>query len=148
MEGLFAIVRQADVSKLRAYVEKFPDSVNQQNERGLTALYWVCERNRPGSVDMARVLVEHGADVNIVTAPPPPKRVPSLLSPALLSTLPSSPLVLFLMRLTMQSESNGFTALHLAAYVGHKEVAQYLCEHGADVNKANKANRLLPFPYL
>ncbi|MBE5393873.1 ankyrin repeat domain-containing protein [Brevibacillus borstelensis] len=34
--------------------------------------------------------------------------------------------------------NDGFTALGLAAYLGHKDIVEYLLEKGADVNRASK----------
>jgi glyoxylase-like metal-dependent hydrolase (beta-lactamase superfamily II) len=55
-------VLAGDLPKVAALLEKDPGCVNEKNERGWTPLLYAS--GRASSLDMVRLLVEHGADVN------------------------------------------------------------------------------------
>jgi ankyrin repeat protein len=60
-EELLAAARKSDVAAVKAMLDKGVD-VNSKNRYGATALSYACDR---GSVEMVRLLIERGADVNV-----------------------------------------------------------------------------------
>src|SRR5262249_42810315 len=60
-EEFLAAARKSDVAAVKAMLDKGVD-VNSKNHYGATALSYACDR---GSVEMVRLLIERGADVNV-----------------------------------------------------------------------------------
>ncbi|KAI7865768.1 acyl CoA binding protein-domain-containing protein [Spinellus fusiger] len=61
-EDLFGFTRTNNLDKVREQIKEFKQSVNSKDEEGLTPLHHACDR---GYTDMARMLIDLGADINV-----------------------------------------------------------------------------------
>ena len=129
MEGnatIFARIDAGDAAAVAALVEADPSAANARNESGdspvLVALYG-------GRRDIAETLLARGAELDLFEACAfgLAGRVQELLErdPALVSAY----------------SHDGWTALHLASFFGHAEIASLLVARGADVNARSKSAR-------
>jgi ankyrin repeat protein len=110
--------------------------VDTRNEGGETPLLWAASA---GEVELARLLIRHGADLHVTTEDGfrPLHRA---IGPPLHGTLAeSAEMVVLLIEsgadVNAAAES-GWTPLLLAAQRGHVELAELLVRRGADVNVA------------
>ena len=60
-EAFLAAARKGDVAKLKEFLDKGVD-VNTKTQYGATALAYACDK---GHVDVVKLLLEHGANVNV-----------------------------------------------------------------------------------
>ncbi|HZN04074.1 MAG TPA: ankyrin repeat domain-containing protein [Candidatus Polarisedimenticolia bacterium] len=125
-EEIFAAVERGYTARVEALLDEAPEAVHARNERGdsvlLTAAYY-------GRKDLFDRLVARGADVSLHEA--------AALgfvdhARAHLDASPGSVGV---------HSHDGFTPLHLAAFFGHRDLAQLLLDRGADVNARSKSER-------
>ncbi|HET8760468.1 MAG TPA: ankyrin repeat domain-containing protein, partial [Nitrospiria bacterium] len=157
---LVEAVLQNDVAQVTALLRSGADA-NTQSTDGQTALYLAAEQGR---VEIAKLLLDHGADVNRVS--PTSIESPYLQIPVPGSGLPASlptdrksirqmasdtPLVIAAWRghadvvglLIAHGAKTGFRSafgwspLLAAAKNGHRDVALVLLEHGADIEAPN-----------
>lgn len=107
-----------------------PEQVNRMTLLGQTPLCQVCQHG--GNVELAKVLLDHGADVNHVNRP----------------LLPTLDIACRLFRAACWlgkgagaveelAEHPGSTALHKAAFHGHYPMVKLLLEHRADQSVVN-----------
>jgi ankyrin repeat protein len=118
-EEIFAAVGRGDAARVDALLEADPGLVNARNERGdsvlLTAVY-------TGRKDLIERLLARGAGVSLHEA-------------AALGLIDRARLHLDADPGGIAAHSHdGFTALHLAAFFGHRDLAALLLDRGADVN--------------
>lgn len=129
-------MRRGDLTAAReAVVHGAP--VNQRLDGGTTALAMAAAS---ANVDLARFLVEHGADVNAKTAPdmgglPPTHIAASVGSVEIVS------LLLDHGASAASLDDNRDTPLHLAALFGRTKVVALLVARGADVNALAAGDR-------
>jgi hypothetical protein len=128
---LATAVVQGEVGVVRFLLEQGADP-NIPNKNGLTPLDHACSRDKAIAMTLAKLLLDHGANVN--TKRPNPTYITSL-SWAVSSD--NTELVRLLIDhgadITAAYDT-GATALHTAAGRGDLEIAKLLIEHGADVN--------------
>jgi len=124
---------------LRDLLRETPNLASERNAGGATALHGACYW---GSADAARLLLDHGADVNAVTTDPflqihplgcavatPDVPCPSQDESAVLDIVD---LLLDCGAVVNARRRDGMTALHSAACRGHLRVIRRLLERGAD----------------
>jgi len=139
---LFPLIRQGKSDQVAALLDQQKLNPNVHNEKGQTPLYWACEIKSPAAVELARLLIQYGADVN---APEDHGFTPLHLA-AYIGNADVVRLLLESGAAVNQSNRSHSTPLHLAARNGHAAVVSQLILHGADVRA--KDNRLkIPLAY-
>ncbi len=115
---VFEAISSGDVERLRTVVATDGGVAGARNEQGVSALLMTLYHRRN---DMTGVLLEAGAPVDVFEAAALGRtdRVREQI------TQDSS--------LSEARSADGFTALHLSAFLGHPETARLLVEQGADV---------------
>ena len=124
---------------------------NARGSRGQTALMWAVSERHP---DAVKVLLAHGADVharsnvwNEVMAVPPHgyldynRAIPrggdtALMFTARVGDLASARLLVAAGANVDDADAWGVSATAMAAHAGHRDVVEFLLEHGADANAA------------
>ncbi len=126
-------------AELRRLLKQNPAFPTERNAAGSTALHGACYW---GSVETARMLLDHGADARAVTADSFLQIHPlgcAVASPDVPNPSQDESVVLSLVDLLLDRGADvnarrrdGMTALHSAAYRGHLRVIRRLVERGAD----------------
>jgi ankyrin repeat protein len=124
---LHAAAYSGNFEVVRKLIEYDPAYVNARDDLGQTPLYWVSEDPNFKDGSVLRLLLEHGADINVRTED---GRTPLHMA--------SYNGALEVVRLLLQhgssvkvKDKSGETALKEAADRGHDEVVKFLREHGA-----------------
>jgi len=123
---IFHALTTGDTERVKSLLRERPDLANARNESGdpvlMTAAYL-------GRRDVFDLLIQSGAGVSVFEASALGllDRVRDGLDrdPALVNT----------------HSHDGWTALHLASFFGHAEIANLLLTRGADVNARSKSTR-------
>ena len=123
---IFGALMTGDTERFKALLDEHPDLANARNENGdsllISAVYM-------GRRDLFDLLLEKGAGVSLFEASAVGlvDRVQEQVEkdPAVVNTY----------------SHDGWTALHLASFFGHKDVASLLLARGADVNARSKSTR-------
>jgi cytohesin len=131
-EELFEAVGDGNAAKVRELLKRGANP-NAKNEHGWTPLHRAAYR---GHADVARLLLEHGADANAKSKDsffPTPLHLAAAVGHVDVTKL----------LLEHGADANaknkyGYTPLHFAANKGHAEVARLLLEYGANVNAKEK----------
>lgn len=118
------------VERLTKILEADPSQAEAFSDDGFTALHLAVFAEQ---ADAARVLIGHGADVN-VQSQGPIARVPPLGTAAFVGSAPLARLLLDAGADIDGQGEGGFTALHAAAQSGNEELARLLLERGADAS--------------
>ncbi len=122
-QDIMGAVRAGDAERVRELIHGNPDLVNTRDGAGnspvLTAVYY-------NSPEVAELLIEQGATLDIYEAAATGRveRVRELVD-ANASFISSY-------------SHDGWTPLHLAAFFGHREVAEHLLDRGADLHAVSK----------
>ena len=126
---------------LTRWLEKHPTFAMMRSAGGSTALHGACYW---GSIEAARLLLDHGADVNAVTTDDFLQIHPlgcAVATPDVPNPSQDETAVLRLVDLLLERGADvnarrrdGMTALHSAAHRGHLQVIRRLLEQGADPN--------------
>lgn len=126
MTDIFAAIEKGDRARVEELLRDDAACVSARNERGdstlLTAVYH-------GRRDILDLLLERGAPVGFFEA------AALGLEAAAADILKTDP------GAVRAYSHDGWTALHLAAFFGHREVAALLIDRGADVNARSRSTR-------
>jgi ankyrin repeat protein len=125
------------LERLRALIEKDPSQATALSGDGFTALHLAIFG---GQEEAARLLLEHGADPNVLSANEV-VRVPPLGTAAFVRSVPLARLLLDKGAEVNGRGEGGFTALHSAVQNGDTELEQLLLERGADPSLATDDGR-------
>jgi len=107
--------------------------VNARYENtGLTPLHWAAMK--PGSVEIARLLIENGAKVNATAAGDGYGYRAPLAMAAEYGNADTAALLIEHKAKVDARDSMKNTPLHTASARGHNDIVQLLIDHGADVN--------------
>lgn len=129
-QELYEAIKTGDRSKVEALLDAAPELVNGGGASGMPPLMLALYSRRE---EIANLLVDRGAEVNIWTAAAMGDRV------VLERELDANPVLI------ASYSSDGWTPLHLAAFFGHKDLVEFLVNRGADV-RARSANTMCNFP--
>jgi uncharacterized protein len=116
--------------RLTQILEEDPSQAAAFSDDGFTALHLAVFAEQ---ADAARMLIEHGADVNVRSSGPI-ARVPPLGTAAFVGSTPLARLLLDAGADVDGEGEGGFTALHAAAQSGNEELARLLLARGADAS--------------
>lgn len=127
-ESLIAAIKQGDGETVSTLLNTEADLANARTDKGLSVVLLAAYY---GQADIARMIVTHGAQLNLFEA----------------ATVGQIKIVQSLVEADPEQVNayapDGFYPLGLAAYFGHLEVVRYLLDHGADVHQvANNAQRV------
>ncbi len=112
-------VKSGDLAAVRLALAEDPSLLNQKNESGQTAYLLACYYRKP---EMAEYLLGLNPELDLFTA------CVAGHTPDVLKRIAADTGLL-------ESHSNdGWTPLHLAAFFGHKELAEALLKQGAQVD--------------
>lgn len=112
-------VKNGDLAAVRAGLSEDPSLLNQKNESGQTAYLLACYYRKP---EMAEYLLGLNPELDLFTA-----CVAGHTAEVLNRIQADSSLL-------ESHSSDGWTPLHLAAFFGHKELAEALLKEGAQVD--------------
>ena len=136
-------VPDQDLVLLQSLIDKGAD-VNAQGYNGLTPLHWAAFR---GGFKVAKLLLDHGADINACdkySGPIGPASISGTVLQVAIDLGPNEGMAKLLVEngaKLNERDPDGNTELHLAAMKGYADLARLLAGHGADVNAVNKHNR-------
>ncbi len=118
-------------ARLRSILEADPSRARAWSADGFTALHLACFAEQE---EAARLLVEHGADVN-VRSTGSVARVPPLGTAAFVRSTRLAQLLLDAGADVNGEGEGGFTALHTAAQNGDEDLVRLLLARGADPDR-------------
>ncbi|HZM70679.1 MAG TPA: ankyrin repeat domain-containing protein [Candidatus Cryosericum sp.] len=125
-EEVFAAVAKGDGPRLEAILDQDPAAVNARNERGDSLLLAAAYAERR---EIFEILLRRGAGVNLFEA------AALGLGERAQELLGRDP------HLVNAHSHDGWTALHLASFFGHRDLAALLLDQGADVNARSRSER-------
>lgn len=129
-DELWLAICEGDQAGVETIVEERPDLAGGQTEEGLPLTLAAVYRGHPGIADL---LLRHGAELDPFTA-------------AALGRTDQLEVLIDRGQADLGARSSdGWTALHLAAYFGHHETAAMLLDRGADL-AARSTNDLANTP--
>ncbi len=112
-------VKNGDLAAVRAALAEDPSLLNQKNESGQTAYLLACYYRKP---EVAEYLLGLSPELDLFTA------CVAGHTAEVLDRIQADPSLL------ESHSSDGWTPLHLAAFFGHKELAEALLKQGAQVD--------------
>ncbi|HUD70937.1 MAG TPA: ankyrin repeat domain-containing protein [Dongiaceae bacterium] len=121
---IFGAIRTGDAAKVGELLRAEPALASARNERGDSALLAAAYLGRRDIMDS---LIAAGAEPTLWEA------VTIGLKERVVEILRREP------SLIGEYSHDGWTALHLAAFFGHRDLAAFLIERGADVNARSKS---------
>jgi ankyrin repeat protein len=125
-EEVFAAVARGNGPRLEEILDRDPPAVNARNERGDSLLLAAAYAGRR---EIFELLLRRGAGVNLFEA------AALGLDETAREILGRDP------GLVKAHSHDGWTALHLAAFFGHRDLAALLLDQGADVNARSQSER-------
>jgi ankyrin repeat protein len=136
---LMRCAHTGNVEAVYGLLEKDADVNAKENRQQNTPLMWALGENH---ADVARVLIEHKADIHARTA----TGFTPLLFAAQQGDQGSVEMLLRAGADVNEATPYGENALQIAAASGHEDLALYLLDHGADPNAAER-NGIAPLHY-
>ncbi|MGZ5494988.1 MAG: ankyrin repeat domain-containing protein [Thermoanaerobaculia bacterium] len=133
---LFALAALGDATELRRRLTADASLVHARNHFGWTALHMAAFA---GNVPNARLLLDHGADVN-ERAKTKFRNTPLLVA-MLTGQYDVAKLLLDRGADVLDRQSKGFTAMHEAALLGRNDLIQLLLDRGAEINSRTDDGR-------
>jgi len=130
LDEFFNAIKKGDDAKVGEMLDENSDLANARDQQGLSPVTIATYYNRSGIAD---ALILRGAELDVHEA-------------SMTGKLQVVRNLLASHRYKVDSLSrDGFSALHLASFFGHREIVQYLLTNGADVNVlANNATKVRP----
>lgn len=129
--SLMLAARQGHLKIVQALLNRSGINIDAKNIKGLTALIFAILY---GKADVAKVLIHHGADVNLAKN----DGWTPLMSAAQHGHMTIAQTLLNAPEIRIDAKSaNGETALMAAAFYGKADIAKVLIDHRADVNAAD-----------
>ena len=132
-------VGSLDDDDLAEFLEKDPGAVDESGKWGKTQLYYAA---RSGALERARILIENGADVNVMTSNGTPLHIAAQNGHARM------------VKLLLENgadpnakDKSGGTPLHTPAWIGHEDVVAVLIEGGADPNLTTSGIKATPLHF-
>jgi ankyrin repeat protein len=122
MQELFEAIKNGDTGGVAAILAHHPEAVDARNENNLPA---VLVAHYYGRSDLSRLLLENGAKTDVFAA------CALGLAQRAMEHLNAD------RTLVNAYSPDGWTPLHLAAFFGHKELAESLLELGAKMHAAS-----------
>jgi uncharacterized protein len=116
---LFSLIEAGDEDGVRELVERKPQAAEERDEHGVSAVRRAVYAGQDG---IATILLDVNPALDVFDAA------------AVGRTRGLEALLAGDRELAQARASDGFTALHLAAYFGQEDAARLLLEHGADAN--------------
>ncbi|MDG6904702.1 MAG: ankyrin repeat domain-containing protein [Nitrososphaerota archaeon] len=121
-ENLFKAIRQGDSSKIERMLNKNGSLANSKDSSGMTPVVIATYYGQP---KIAQIIIEHGAKLDLFEA-------------AMTGQLEIVKQIAAKDQSSINSYSkDGYTALHLAAFFGHLDVAKFLIQSGAKIDIAS-----------
>src|SRR5512139_1229203 len=129
-QDFWAAVQAGNIAEVTQRLDAEPALVNARDENGLSAVLTAAYYREP---DIARLLVQRGAELNVFEA----------------CTVGELPRVKALLErqpdLINAYAPDGFQPLGLAAFFGHADIVEFLLEKGAQVHSPSRnAMRVMP----
>jgi ankyrin repeat protein len=125
-EQIFDAVEHGKLDRVEELLREDPGLVNARNDRGDSVLLAAAYGGRTAIFSL---LIDKGAAVSLFEA------AAIGMKDRVLEPLRRDP------RAANAYSHDGWTPLHLAAFFGHREVAELLLDHGADVNARSQSER-------
>jgi uncharacterized protein len=126
MSDIFEAIEKGDRARVEALLGEDATRAGARNERGDSTILAAVYNGRREILDL---LLERGAPVGLFEA------AALGLEAAAAEYLKTEP------GAVLAYSHDGWTALHLAAFFGHREVAAVLLDRGADVNARSRSTR-------
>jgi ankyrin repeat protein len=124
---LFSLIEAGDEDAVRELVERRPEAAEERDELGVSAIRRAVYAGQDG---IATILLDANPALDVFDAAAVGR------TRGLAALLAGDP------ELARARASDGFTALHLAAYFGQEDAALLLLEHGADANAVARNTEL------
>jgi ankyrin repeat protein len=129
-EEFFKMIKEGQLAQVEQLIERNHDLVNSKDAQGMSPVVVATYYGEP---KIAELLVSKGATLNFFEA----SMIGNLSE--VKEAIKKDPSIV------NSFSSDGFTALHLAAFFGQAEVMQYLIEKGANVNSvARNVMKVMP----
>jgi uncharacterized protein len=124
--------------RLKSCIDNLPaeSSIDSASSDGFTALHFACFFGQP---EAARLLLEHGAAVDVVAANP--TQVMPLHSAASARNMEAARLLVERGAPVNARQQGGWAPIHAAAQNGDQAMVELLLAHGADASLANDAGK-------
>jgi uncharacterized protein len=129
-ERVFALIEASDVTELRAVLADDPSAAEARRADGMSALLWACYQDEMEAVS---ALLDANPRLDVFEAAALGR------TDVLRAELDRNP------GLALEFAEDGFTALGLASFFGHREAVELLLSRGARVNDASR-NRMRVAP--
>ncbi len=120
-------IKQNDIPTIEMLLSSGRVRMNEKDDTGTTLLHWACLKN---SVECARLLLQHGADVNVGTLPEVP-----LAFAACRGNIELAKLLLEYGADINSLNHHGLTPLSVAVKFRQMNFCVFLLENGADPNQ-------------
>ena len=125
---IYKAVENGNISEVRQQIMKYPSDINKPNKDGVCPLHLCVSK---GSVEIARLLIENGADINIVDGP---LQLTAIKKYAYNSMLRGA-------EMDITDRKLGISPLHYACFHGHLDVVKLLIEKGVKIDPCDRSKK-------